>query len=227
MSAPVENQNAVSHGIFSSQIVLPGVERQVDWDRHLEGVRADLRPEGYLEEHLIERIAQLYWRLSRVARFETQSLARRTREAREYEDRDPALLPEFHALRAVVRYESDLGRQLHTAMQELHQLQAQRRAQQKVQNESAASSGEPVTRERQASPVPLRVDQEPPKPSRTPILLSRAALEASGHLLGGRQQAPLPKRLQPCALRREPSRLTTGTDTGTHRLLSRQLCDTK
>jgi len=51
-----------------------GLERQEDWERHLKGVLARLKPEDELEALLAERIAQLLWRLTRVLVFETHSI---------------------------------------------------------------------------------------------------------------------------------------------------------
>src|SRR5687768_14397835 len=67
-------QNALKHGIFSSLPVLPGLEREADWLAHREGIVESLAPEGYLEETLAESAALLFWRLARVARYETAIL---------------------------------------------------------------------------------------------------------------------------------------------------------
>jgi hypothetical protein len=55
--------------------VLPEVERQCDWDLHREALIADLKPVGYLETALAERIALFLWRLGRVARHEREVVA--------------------------------------------------------------------------------------------------------------------------------------------------------
>jgi len=65
-------RNAVKHGLLSRLEVLPGLERAEDWKGHYGAVLADLRPEGYLQEVLAERIAFLLWRLGRVARYERE-----------------------------------------------------------------------------------------------------------------------------------------------------------
>lgn len=67
--------NATRHGLTSILPVLPGVESQEDWDRHLAGVAQALLPETHLEEILVERIALLLWRLRRVARYERDATA--------------------------------------------------------------------------------------------------------------------------------------------------------
>jgi hypothetical protein len=67
--------NATRHGISSPQPVVPGLEKQEDWESHLEGIMENLSPVGHLEVTLAERVALLSWRLHRVTRYETQSIA--------------------------------------------------------------------------------------------------------------------------------------------------------
>jgi hypothetical protein len=67
--------NAVQHGIRSPALVVPGVEKAEDWEEHRDGILESLQPEGHLEVVLAERVALLSWRLHRVVRFETESIA--------------------------------------------------------------------------------------------------------------------------------------------------------
>jgi hypothetical protein len=67
--------NATRHGIRSPAPVVPGVEKKEDWEEHREGVLESLHPEGHLEEVLAERVALLTWRLHRVTRYETETIA--------------------------------------------------------------------------------------------------------------------------------------------------------
>src|SRR5829696_10128849 len=67
--------NAVQHGIRSPAPVVPGVEKTEDWEDHRDGVLKSLSPEGHLELVLAERVALLSWRLNRVTRFETLTIA--------------------------------------------------------------------------------------------------------------------------------------------------------
>jgi hypothetical protein len=67
--------NAVQHGIRSPAPVVPGVEKAEDWEDHRDGVLESLQPEGHLEFVLAERVALLSWRLRRVVRYETESIA--------------------------------------------------------------------------------------------------------------------------------------------------------
>src|SRR5215207_9919714 len=67
--------NAAQHGIRSPAPVVPGIEKAEDWEAHGAGVLESLKPEGHLETVLAERVALLSWRLYRVVRYETQSIA--------------------------------------------------------------------------------------------------------------------------------------------------------
>jgi hypothetical protein len=67
--------NATRHGIRSPVPVVPGVEKKEDWEEHRDGILESLQPEGHLEEVLAERVALLSWRLHRVTRYETESIA--------------------------------------------------------------------------------------------------------------------------------------------------------
>jgi hypothetical protein len=67
--------NAARHGIRSPAPVVPGIEKAEDWEAHRAGVLESLKPVGHLETVLAERVALLSWRLHRVTRYETESIA--------------------------------------------------------------------------------------------------------------------------------------------------------
>ena len=67
--------NATRHGISSPAPVIPGLEKREDWQDHRDGILDNLSPEGHLEYTLAERVALLSWRLHRVTRYETESIA--------------------------------------------------------------------------------------------------------------------------------------------------------
>ncbi len=71
----VARWNAARHGMRSPAPVVPGIENQEDWERHLAGTLESLAPDGHLETVLAERVALLSWRLHRVARYEVESIA--------------------------------------------------------------------------------------------------------------------------------------------------------
>jgi hypothetical protein len=67
--------NATRHGIRSPAPVIPGIEKAEDWEEHRAGILESLLPEGHLELVLAERVALLSWRLNRVTRYETETIA--------------------------------------------------------------------------------------------------------------------------------------------------------
>jgi hypothetical protein len=67
--------NATRHGIRSPAPVVPGVEKTEDWEEHRDSILESLQPEGHLELVLAERAALLAWRLHRVIRYETETIA--------------------------------------------------------------------------------------------------------------------------------------------------------
>src|SRR5215212_7122222 len=71
----VTRWNATRHGIRSPVPVVPGMERKEDWEEHRDGILESLSPEGHLELVLAERVALFSWRLNRVTRYETESIA--------------------------------------------------------------------------------------------------------------------------------------------------------
>src|SRR5829696_8617331 len=71
----VARWNATRHGIRSPAPVVPGVEKAEDWEEYRDGILESLSPEGHLELVLAERVALLSWRLNRVTRFETSTIA--------------------------------------------------------------------------------------------------------------------------------------------------------
>jgi hypothetical protein len=62
--------NPVRHGVLSPTPVIPGLEREEDWQAHRTGVLSSLTPEGHLEMALADRVALLLWRLARITRYE-------------------------------------------------------------------------------------------------------------------------------------------------------------
>lgn len=67
--------NATKHGLLAELPVVPELESQEDWERHLENINDNLRPNGYFETLLVERIAINLWKLGRAARWETARIA--------------------------------------------------------------------------------------------------------------------------------------------------------
>ena len=67
--------NALSHGLTAAGTVVLPEEEPEEFERLRQGVIADLAPAGTLQQALAQRVAQLLWRLDRVARLEAELFA--------------------------------------------------------------------------------------------------------------------------------------------------------
>ncbi|MHC4426124.1 MAG: hypothetical protein ACYSYV_08515 [Planctomycetota bacterium] len=67
------SQNAVKHGLFSSQTVVKG-ENEADFDLFSDKLLAELAPVGALESMLAERFVNLSWRLRRAEHMQNQAI---------------------------------------------------------------------------------------------------------------------------------------------------------
>ncbi len=122
--------NALRHGLTSRRPILPGEEAEV-FAVLAAGLRAQLQPEGELEEQLVERIAAALWRLQRVSGVEAAVVARESGggEGANFAlafVRDAEGSDTFSRLR---RYETTLERSVYRALHELERRQAARAGQ--------------------------------------------------------------------------------------------------
>jgi hypothetical protein len=120
--------NATRHGISSPQPVVPGLEKQEDWESHLEGIMENLSPVGHLEVTLAERVALLSWRLHRVTRYETQSIAVSQEQVEEDIHRMARLLslhenPYASTHPEDIRIDAKLSKQAHSALRRFPSLE--------------------------------------------------------------------------------------------------------
>jgi hypothetical protein len=67
--------NATQHAILAVAPVVRGVESAADWEAHRGATISSLSPVGYVETLLADRVAAHFWRLGRVARYETENTA--------------------------------------------------------------------------------------------------------------------------------------------------------
>src|SRR5918998_1578182 len=134
----VARWNSTRHGIRSPAPVVPGVEKQEDWEEYREGMLEDLAPLGSLElvreclyliasaagEDLEESMegARTKARLDVIsAKHEAERV-----EAELSNMRRERLLPDDKTLEKVSRYEAHLSRLMFKALHELEALQVRR-----------------------------------------------------------------------------------------------------
>jgi len=123
------SQNAVQHGLLSEKIFLSSIpeESNEDFQNIKKGLYSAHTPKSDAEALLVQRIVVCHWRLLRAFRYETDCLIATRQEAAETQLSE-YILPNDHQLDRIVRYEGLIDRQLHRAITQLRQVQADRRA---------------------------------------------------------------------------------------------------
>ncbi len=105
----VSRLNAVSHGFFSNDLVLPGEDNTL-LVRLRDRFMAELKPRGELETILVERFITVAWRLKRLIASERKQQAKICPDYR------------FASWQNQQRYEITLERQMYKALHELERL---------------------------------------------------------------------------------------------------------
>ena len=148
----INRVNASKHAMTSKVPIIPELETEEDWNRHLEGVRSSLAPEGYLEEFLTRRIAFLLWRFDRIANHELSATMSNIEDAAndlgyraqiqsiysqtDFEPPEPEAIKELHQMRIlpppgvranIMRHETGNHRLWIQTQNQLFALQARRR----------------------------------------------------------------------------------------------------
>jgi hypothetical protein len=142
--------NALKHGMTSNSPVIPEMEDEDAWQRHLRGFLESFAPDGFVEEFLVKRLATLGWRFHRCTRSEVAATMRHIQStamdlgiAANYlsgtddivepslekvtERQLGRLLPADGDLDRIMRYETTIHRQFLQTLHELEALQARRR----------------------------------------------------------------------------------------------------
>jgi hypothetical protein len=110
--------NATKHGIFSAAAVIKS-ESQEEFQSLQEGFRASLRPEGVLEDTLVEKLATLFWRYRRLLGSEVSELPNRL--SGDILIRHTRI--EFLGRDHLLRYEATLERGIERTFNQLERLQ--------------------------------------------------------------------------------------------------------
>ena len=110
----ISSWNSTRHGLLAKTLPLALGRSKKQFTRLLRSLQQDLEPVGTLEEVLVEKIAQEYWRLSVAAWHEAEQLSEANPFKRISIDR-------------IVRYQTTINRQLFQAMNQLERLQRLRK----------------------------------------------------------------------------------------------------
>src|SRR5260370_5470531 len=116
--------NAISHGIASARLVVPG-ESATEWEGSRQAIVDALAPAGAVEMAMAERVATALWRMRRVAAYETAAIA----ERQHFATASARLLPHPLDIDKIIRYEAHLNRLLYQALHQLEAMRAERQGQ--------------------------------------------------------------------------------------------------
>ncbi len=122
--------NSTRHGLLSKSLPPIYGQDKKQFARLLTNLQRDLEPVGTLEEVLVEKIAQEYWRLGVAAWHEAQA----------FEKENPFTKS---TIPVILRYQTTINRQLFQAMNELERLQRLRKGDNVPPPLSVQISGDP------------------------------------------------------------------------------------
>lgn len=133
----IVSRNALKHGGYSEAVLVLG-EDPAAYQAILNGMVESLLPVGPLEVELVDRIAQVWWRLQRVGRAEREGLkAALESELRRTQTQQVAnpthvafilsmMMGDGRQTERLQRYEAQLERSFFRLLHELERIQAQR-----------------------------------------------------------------------------------------------------
>jgi hypothetical protein len=102
--------NSRRHGLLSKSLPVILGQGKRQFNHLLTSLQQDLEPVGALEQVLVEKIAQEYWRLGASTQYEVMAL----------EKENPFNRP---SIETIIRYQTTINRQLFQAMNQLERLQ--------------------------------------------------------------------------------------------------------
>jgi hypothetical protein len=146
----VARLSAMKHGFARRLPIIPDLEDEADWKRHLKGIRDTFNPDGYWEEFLVRRLATTLWEVDRLTAYQVAATMSNIADGvtrmgiaanyssgtkdivepdfYEVEERKHAtLLPDDADLEIVMRYGNMLHRQWIQVHNQLITVQARRR----------------------------------------------------------------------------------------------------
>jgi hypothetical protein len=111
------SQNARTHGLTAAQLVIAAEDREEFDELHAE-LKADIRPQGALQQILFDQLVASAWNLRRIRRMETELTA----SAKTYLDilDNPDLTAKLDRL---ARHQTRIERTFHRSLRELKLLQ--------------------------------------------------------------------------------------------------------
>jgi hypothetical protein len=118
--------NALSHGLTARTAVLP-TEDPDAYQRHIQQFLDEYKPATPTETQLVHEIANTAWRLNRIPFLEAELLARATNPPTEQAAIDFDIVDAHRALATLGLHGSRLSRQFQKALEQLRDIQEERR----------------------------------------------------------------------------------------------------
>jgi hypothetical protein len=110
----MSSRNSTRHGLLATTLPRLHGRSQKQFNRLLHSLTEDLEPLGAIEELLVEKIAQEYWRLRVASWYEAEEFARKS--------------PYWSSgIEVILRYQTTINRQLFQAMNQLERVQRLRK----------------------------------------------------------------------------------------------------
>ncbi len=115
--------NALTHGLTGQLVVMPNEDLQA-YQHHLKSFTGEYQPKGATESHLVQALADVSWRLNRVAALETNLLTLTYAP----EGLVSAIEAQSKALANLSLHSQRLSRQFERTVTQLRELQETRRS---------------------------------------------------------------------------------------------------
>lgn len=123
------SKNAIKHGILSKEIYLDA-GMQPDFNKLREGLYFQFKPQGELEDFLLDRIINCAWRLAILTRIESQIYQKESASSyiEKHQISQAFLSYTQNAMAHLNRYETNIERSLYRALEELKIVQGIRQS---------------------------------------------------------------------------------------------------
>src|SRR5579862_475705 len=119
--------NALTHGLTGGRTVLLPTEDPAAHQRHTQDFFEEYQPQGPTEKQLVQELIDTSWRLNRVPALEAELLARAAHPPTPEAAIEFDIVDAHQAIGKLALYSHRLSRQFHKTLDQLRDIQAERR----------------------------------------------------------------------------------------------------
>ena len=130
--------NALTHGLTGRAALLPS-EDPAAFERHSREFLDEYKPEGATEKQLVQELIDTSWRLNRVPALEAELLSRASNPPTPEAAIEFDIVDAHLAIDRLALYSHRLSRQFHKTLEQLRDIQAERRTKQERDLKRAAA----------------------------------------------------------------------------------------